>query len=169
MTAGSTSMDRIFIKFANRTARLAGASWTFLLCLAVVIVWALTGPMFGFSQTWQLIINTGTTIVTFLMVFLIQNTQNRDGAALQAKLDELIHAVRNADERFVGIERLSDRELSAILTQVEARAIALRGDGAPVVATRKQDRRRGSGASAARKASGKGGRQTAGRGGKAGA
>ena len=170
MTAGSTSMDRIFIKFANRTARLAGSSWTFLVCLAVVIVWALTGPMFGFSQTWQLIINTGTTIVTFLMVFLIQNTQNRDGAAIQAKLDELIHAVRNADERFVGIERLSDRELSAILTQVEARAIALRGDGAPVVATRKQDRRRSAGTSVGRTAPAKGGRKpAAGRAGKAGA
>ena len=135
-------MDRIFIKFANRTARLAGASWTFLLCLAVVIVWALTGPMFGFSQTWQLIINTGTTIVTFLMVFLIQNTQNRDGAAIQAKLDELIHAVGRADERFVGIERLSERELDAILEEVEARATRLRSQGHPRVATRKEDQAR---------------------------
>ena len=163
-------MDRVFITFANHTAKVAGASWTFLLCLAVVMVWALSGPMFGFSQTWQLIINTGTTIVTFLMVFLIQNTQNRDGAAIQAKLDELIHAVRNADERFVGIERLSDRELSAILTQVEARAIALRGDGAPVVATRKQDRRRSKGTSVGRTAPAKGGRKPAAdRAGKAGA
>ena len=162
MTAGSTSMDRVFIKFANHTAKVAGASWTFLLCLAVVIVWALTGPMFGFSQTWQLIINTGTTIVTFLMVFLIQNTQNRDGAAIQAKLDELIHAVSKADERFVGIERLSDKELSAILMQVEARAIALRGDGAPVVATRQQDRRRSAAAGGgARKPPAKGGRKPA--------
>ena len=161
-------MERFFIHFANGTARLSGKPWTFVGCVAVVLVWAVSGPVFGFSETWQLIINTGTTIVTFLMVFLIQNTQNRDGAAMQAKLDELIHAVRNADERFVGIERLSDRELSAILTQVEARAIALRGDGAPVVATRKQDRRRSAGASAGRASAGKGGRKpAAGRAGKA--
>ena len=96
------------------------------------------------------------------MVFLIQNTQNRDGAAIQAKLDELIHAVSKADERFVGIERLSDKELSAILMQVEARAIALRGDGAPVVATRQQDRRRSAAAGGgARKPPAKGGRKPA--------
>ena len=135
-------MDRVFIKFANHTAKVAGASWTFLLCLAVVIVWALTGPMFGFSQTWQLIINTGTTIVTFLMVFLIQNTQNRDGAAMQAKLDELIHAIRKADERFIGIEHLTDKELDLILAQVEGRATRVHGgnaDDLPVVATRAED------------------------------
>ena len=123
MTAGSTSMDRVFIKFANHTAKVAGASWTFLLCLAVVIVWALTGPMFGFSQTWQLIINTGTTIVTFLMVFLIQNTQNRDAAAMQAKLDELVYATRTARNRFIGIEHLTDTELGEILREVEMRAL----------------------------------------------
>ena len=155
-------MEKFFLRFANHTARLTGKPWTFLVCLGVVIVWAATGPVFGFSSDWQLVINTGTTIVTFLMVFLIQNTQNRDGAAIQAKLDELIHAVRNADERFVGIERLSDRELSAILTQVEARAIALRGDGAPVVATRQQDRRRSTAAGGgARKPPAKGGRKPA--------
>jgi low affinity Fe/Cu permease len=132
-------MEKLFLQFANHTARLAGRSWTFLLCLAVVIVWAATGPIFGFSSEWQLVINTGTTIVTFLMVFLIQNTQNRDGAAIQAKLDELIHAAGNADERFVGIERLSERELDAILAEVEARALRIRTEGSPVVATRKED------------------------------
>src|SRR5687768_5912226 len=119
-------MEKLFLRFANYTARLAGKPWTFLLCLAVVIVWGVTGPMFGFSANWQLVINTGTTIVTFLMVFLIQNTQNRDGAAIQAKLDELLHAVSKADERFVGIEHLSEKELDAILAQVDARAERVR-------------------------------------------
>jgi low affinity Fe/Cu permease len=132
-------MERAFLQFANHTARLAGKPWTFLLCLAVVVVWAVTGPIFRFSADWQLVINTGTTIVTFLMVFLIQNTQNRDGAAIQAKLDELLHAVSKADERFVGIERLSEKELDLILAQVEARAERIRERGGPLVATREQD------------------------------
>jgi low affinity Fe/Cu permease len=135
-------MEKLFLQFANHTARLAGKPWTFLLCLIVVIVWAVTGPIFRFSSDWQLVINTGTTIVTFLMVFLIQNTQNRDGAAIQAKLDELIHAIGTADERFVGIERLSERELDAILAEVEARALRIRSQGVPVVATRKEDEAR---------------------------
>ena len=135
-------MEKFFLRFANHTARLTGKPWTFLVCLGVVIVWAATGPVFGFSSDWQLVINTGTTIITFLMVFLIQNTQNRDGAAIQAKLDELIHAVGRADERFVGIERLSERELDAILEEVEARAIRLRSQGHPRVATRKEDQAR---------------------------
>ncbi|HYD27728.1 low affinity iron permease family protein [Brevundimonas sp.] len=140
-------MEKLFLRFANHTARLAGKPWTFLLCLLVVIVWAVTGPIFRFSGDWQLVINTGTTIVTFLMVFLIQNTQNRDGAAIQAKLDELLHAVSKADERFVGIERLSEKELDLILAQVEARAERIRKRGGPLVATREEDlereRRRG--------------------------
>ena len=134
-------MDRLFVKFANATARVAGKPWTFLLCVLIVVVWAVTGPIFNYSSDWQLVINTGTTIITFLMVFLIQNTQNRDGAAIQAKLDELIHAVSKADERFVGIERLSEKELDAILAEVEARAARVRTKGDPVVATRAQDAR----------------------------
>ena len=135
-------MERFFIHFANGTARLSGKPWTFVGCVAVVLVWAVSGPVFGFSETWQLIINTGTTIVTFLMVFLIQNTQNRDGAAMQAKLDELIHAIRKADERFIGIEHLTDKELDLILAQVEGRATRVHGgnaDDLPVVATRAED------------------------------
>ena len=133
-------MERFFIAFATRTARLAGKPFTFLGCLLVVLVWAATGPIFGFSETWQLIINTGTTIVTFLMVFLIQNTQNRDGAAIQAKLDELLHAVRSADERFIGIEHLTEKQLDKILSDVEARAERVHGANAmPVVATRAED------------------------------
>lgn len=115
-------MEKFFNRMANSTAKLAGRPWTFIACLAVVLAWALTGPLFGFNEVWQLVINTGTTIVTFLMVFLIQNTQNRDAAAMHAKMDELIYAVRKADARFIGIEHLTDRELAIILEEVERRA-----------------------------------------------
>jgi len=114
-------MDRLFASFANQVARIAGSPTTFLLCVAVVVVWAATGPMFGFSETWQLIINTGTTIVTFLMVFLIQNTQNRDGLALQTKLDELIRS-SDAQDEFMGIEKLTDKELVVLHQKCEAAA-----------------------------------------------
>ena len=100
---------------------MAGRPWTFILCLLLVLIWAVTGPVFRFSETWQLVINTGTTIVTFLMVFLIQNTQNRDAAAMHAKLDELVYAVKKADAAFIGIEHLTDKELAAILREVERR------------------------------------------------
>jgi low affinity Fe/Cu permease len=103
-------MDKLFARFANATARITGSPMAFLICLASVVIWAATGPVFQFSETWQLVINTGTTIVTFLMVFLIQNTQNRDGAAIQTKLDELIRA-SDAEDEFMGIEKLTDREL----------------------------------------------------------
>ena len=116
-------MEKLFVRFATLTAKIAGKPWTFIACLGIVLVWAVTGPLFGFSQTWQLVINTGTTIITFLMVFLIQNTQNRDGAAMQAKLDELVFAVREADARFIGIEHLTERELDKILEEVEHRAL----------------------------------------------
>ncbi len=134
-------MEAFFVRIANVTARVAGKPWTFLACVAVVLIWAISGPIFKFSETWQLVINTGTTIVTFLMVFLIQNTQNRDGAAVQAKLDELIHAVRGADERFIGIEHLTEQELDRILEEVEHRARRIhRGrKSLPVVATREED------------------------------
>jgi low affinity Fe/Cu permease len=149
-------MERLFLHIANVSARLAGRPWTFFLCVAVVLAWALTGPMFEFSATWQLVINTGTTIVTFLMVFLIQNTQNRDGAAIQAKLDELLHAVRNADERFTGIERLSDKELYALLEKVQERAILIKGDGPPQVTTPAQERRLAAEAATGRRSAGGG-------------
>ncbi|WP_269514120.1 low affinity iron permease family protein [Brevundimonas subvibrioides] len=115
-------MERLFIRFATLTAKVAGKPWTFIACLMIVLIWAVTGPIFRFSETWQLVINTGTTIITFLMVFLIQNTQNRDGAAMQAKLDELVYAVKKADARFIGIEHLTERELDKILEEVEHRA-----------------------------------------------
>jgi low affinity Fe/Cu permease len=107
------NFHRFFSSFATATARATGTPWAFILCLAVVLVWAVTGPLFGFSDTWQLVINTGTTIVTFLMVFLIQNTQNRDGAAIQTKLDELILS-SDAENEFVGIEKLTEKELQAM-------------------------------------------------------
>lgn len=121
-------MERLFIRFATLTAKVAGKPWTFIACLAVVLVWAVSGPMFKFSETWQLVINTGTTIVTFLMVFLIQNTQNRDAAAMHAKLDELVWATAKAQNRFVGIEHLTDKELDAILEEVEKRAIEIHAE-----------------------------------------
>jgi low affinity Fe/Cu permease len=104
------SLEKTFAQFANATARITGSPIAFLLCVASVAIWAATGPMFKFSETWQLVINTGTTIITFLMVFLIQNTQNRDGAAIQTKLDELIRA-SEAENEFMGIEKLTDSEL----------------------------------------------------------
>ncbi len=118
-------MEKLFVRFATTTAKIAGKPWTFIACLGIVLLWAATGPIFKFNETWQLVINTGTTIITFLMVFLIQNTQNRDGAAMQAKLDELVYAVKQADSRFIGIEHLTEAELDAILDEVEKRGIAV--------------------------------------------
>jgi low affinity Fe/Cu permease len=107
-----------FSQAASATSRWTGKPSAFLACCLIVVIWAATGPLFHYSDTWQLVINTGTTIVTFLMVFLIQNTQNRDNAAVQAKLDELIRASKAKNE-FIGIEHLSDVELDEILEQCE--------------------------------------------------
>ncbi|HEY7242950.1 MAG TPA: low affinity iron permease family protein [Xanthobacteraceae bacterium] len=104
-------MRKLFSRISSAIALKTGRPVVFLLAVATIIVWALTGPVFGFSDTWQLIINTGTTIVTFLMVFIIQNTQNRDGAAIQAKLDELIRSSRAAQNSFIGIENLTHDEI----------------------------------------------------------
>ena len=112
-------MSERFAALANKAATLAGNYVTFLLALGIVLLWAIAGPLFGFSETWQLVINTGTTIVTFLMVFLIQNSQNRDGAAMQAKLDELLRAVEQAREQFIGIEHMTDREIEKIRMDLE--------------------------------------------------
>jgi low affinity Fe/Cu permease len=121
-------MTALFTKFANATAEFTGKPFTFIACFAVVILWAVSGPLFGFSDTWQLVINTSTTIITFLMVFLIQNTQNRDNDALHAKLDELIRAVEAADNKYIGIEHLTDKELKAILIEVEENGDRLRSE-----------------------------------------
>jgi len=103
-----------FTQFAKWTAHISGRPITFALAALVIIVWGVTGPIFGFSDTWQLVINTGTTIVTFLMVFLIQNTQNRDTEALQVKLDELIRATRGAKNLMLDLEELDEKELEEI-------------------------------------------------------
>src|SRR5262249_10182948 len=100
--------------FARHTSSGVGSPWAFTLAVLVIIVWAFTGPIFHFSDTWQLVINTGTTIVTFLMVFLIQNTQNRDAVAIHLKLDELIRALKGARNKLVDLEELSDEELEAL-------------------------------------------------------
>src|SRR4051812_30784062 len=92
---------------------------TFVVAIALIIIWAITGPVFHYSDTWQLIVNTATTIITFLMVFLIQNSQNRDGAAMQAKLDELLRAVDKAREKFIGIEHLTDQQIEMVRSALE--------------------------------------------------
>jgi len=119
------SFARLFSGIANATSQAAGRPLTFMIAAAVVLVWAVTGPVFQYSDTWQLVINTGTTIVTFLMVFLIQNSQNRDSAAIQVKLNELIR-VSSARNSFVGIEHLTADELEEIRTKCEIRAEAER-------------------------------------------
>ncbi|MEP7239247.1 MAG: low affinity iron permease family protein [Devosia sp.] len=105
------SSRSVFSHFAHSVAHLAGRPATFATAVILIVVWAVSGPLFGFSETWQLVINTATTIITFLMVFVLQNSQNRDGEAVQAKLDELIYALRGADNHFVAAERLEDAEL----------------------------------------------------------
>ena len=108
---GHGRLSRLFGEVANQTSQAAGRASAFIVAAGVVIIWAVSGPLFQYSDTWQLVINTATTIVTFLMVFLIQNTQNRDGAALQAKLDELIRATHDARNAYMGIEHLPESEL----------------------------------------------------------
>ena len=155
------SFNRAFSAAANAVAHAAGMPVTFLACCVIVLVWAVSGPFFGFSDTWQLIINTGTTIVTFLMVFLIQNTQNRDGAAIQAKLDELIRA-GHGENTFIGIEHLTEEEVAEFRERCEKAARAHGHDvevemklkaetTAKPIATRKRKK-----AAAATKASAKG-------------
>jgi low affinity Fe/Cu permease len=112
-------MNMFFRKFAHATSDLVGAPWAFVLGLAVIIGWAVTGPVFNYSDTWQLIINTSTTIVTFLMVFVIQNTQNRDAKAIHLKLDELIRGVKGARTEMVALETCTDEELAAFQKEFE--------------------------------------------------
>jgi low affinity Fe/Cu permease len=113
-----------FSKLSNQVAHTLGKPVTFAIAVLVILVWAITGPIFHYSDTWQLIINTGTTIVTFLMVFLIQNTQNRDGVALQAKLDELIRAHQDARDAYMGIEKLDEVEVEKMREDCEEAAHA---------------------------------------------
>jgi len=136
---GGDGFSRIFGDVANKTSQAAGRASAFMLAAGVVLVWAITGPLFQYSDTWQLVINTGTTIVTFLMVFLIQNSQNRDSAAIQVKLDELIR-VSTAHNSFVGIEHLTDDELEEIRDKCERRAEAENVGEASVKRTGKKAR-----------------------------
>ena len=131
-------MEKSFTSIANRVATMAGRPATFAMAVAIVVLWAVAGPIFGFSDTWQLIINTGTTIVTFLMVFLIQSTQNRDGTALQTKLDELIRASK-AQNMFIGIEHLTESEVCRLRDSLEERIRVLAGNPAPGSASDEPD------------------------------
>jgi len=122
MSNDTPTLAARFSSFAQATALWTGHPFAFLLAVTVVLVWIVTGPMFNYSDTWQLVINTGTTIVTFLMVFLIQNTQNRDTLAIQLKLSELVLGMKEADNQFASIEDLSDKELQELHEQCRARA-----------------------------------------------
>ncbi|MBF5089473.1 MULTISPECIES: low affinity iron permease family protein [unclassified Novosphingobium] len=112
-------MSKFFTRWSSAISAAMGRPVAFAIALGTIIVWGVSGPVFGWSDTWQLIINTGTTIVTFLMVFLIQNSQNRDASAMQAKLDELLRALDKAREGFVGIEHLTDEEITALRDALE--------------------------------------------------
>jgi low affinity Fe/Cu permease len=131
-TAGG--VGHFFGEVANTTSLAVGRASAFMVAAGVVLVWAITGPLFGYSDTWQLVINTGTSVVTFLMVFLIQNSQNRDSAAIQVKLDELIR-VSTAHNSFVGIEHLTHDELEEIRDKCEQRAEAEKAGEASVKRT----------------------------------
>jgi len=123
-SGGATEATRLspFARLANAVAWLAGRPATFALCCLVILGWAISGPFFHYSDTWQLVINTGTTIVTFLMVFLIQNTQNREGAALQVKLDELIRATRDAHNKLVSLEKQPEEVVEEVKQEIEREA-----------------------------------------------
>ncbi|MFJ6322207.1 MULTISPECIES: low affinity iron permease family protein [unclassified Rhizobium] len=128
------STSKFFSKFANNIADLSGKPATFAMAVVLVLIWAVSGPFFSYSETWQLVINTSTTIVTFLMVFVLQNSQNRDGKALQAKLDELILSSR-AHNKFVGIEKLDEQQLRDM-----SKTLASKAECVEEVADEKADR-----------------------------
>jgi low affinity Fe/Cu permease len=112
-------MNELFRLFAQKTSQVVGSSWSFILAVVIILAWAITGPVFHYSDTWQLVINTGTTIITFLMVFLIQNTQNRDAKAIHLKLDELLRGVKGARTGLVNLEQLSDEDLERLHKEFE--------------------------------------------------
>ena len=122
------SVSKIFNDLAKWASRTTGRPMTFVLAALTIVIWGVTGPWFGFSETWQLVINTGTTIITFLMIFLIQNTQNRDTAAIQIKLDELIRAMEGAHNALLDLEELEDHELDRLRDDYEALAAKARED-----------------------------------------
>jgi low affinity Fe/Cu permease len=120
------AMKDLFHKIAQKTSEAVGSAWAFMIAIAIITIWAVTGPIFGYSDTWQLIINTGTTIVTFLMVFLIQNTQNRDAKVIHLKLDELIRVTKSARNHLVDLEDLTDDEIKEL--EEEFRRLRERGE-----------------------------------------
>ena len=124
-----TKAQSWFTRMAMAVSKAAGEPYTFVIAIGVVIVWAISGPIFGFGDTWQLVINTGTTIITFLMVFLIQNSQNRDTEALQIKLDELINTLRGTNESLLDLEQLDEKELDEIRETYLAKAAIARREG----------------------------------------
>ena len=115
-------MHKTFTRIATLISTAAGQPLSFIAATMIIVIWGVTGPLFHFSDTWQLVVNTGTTIITFLMVFLIQNSQNRDGAAMQAKLDELLRAVDKAREQFIGIEHMTDQQIELVRAALEKHA-----------------------------------------------
>jgi low affinity Fe/Cu permease len=127
---GDDDMQRFFAVIASRSAYVMGHPAAFLISTALCLLWAATGPMFHYSDTWQLVINTGTTVLTFLAVFLIQNSQNRDGAAIQTKLDEILHSMADARSEFVGIEHLTDVEIGQVKLALE-REVLRSGEAEP--------------------------------------
>ena len=122
------SKNQLFIRFSKWASRASGRPITFVLAVLIIVIWCVTGPIFNFSDTWQLVINTSTTIITFLMVFLIQNTQNRDTGAIQVKLDELIRATKGAHNALLDLEELEESELERIRDQYEKLAAKARSD-----------------------------------------
>lgn len=132
MSSTELLTDRsLFTRLSQTTARWAGKPATFVLAVAIIVIWGLSGPIFGFNDTWQLVINTSTTIVTFLMVFIIQNSQNRDTAAMQIKLDELIVRLEGAREELMDLEELDEDKLEAIRDEFEKRAAEARSKHNP--------------------------------------
>lgn len=122
-------MQHLFTRIASRAAHVMGQPTTFIVAAGFIVVWAASGPLLQYSDTWQLIVNTATTVMTFLAVFLIQNSQNRDGAAMQAKLDEILRVLEKARNEFVGIEHLTDAEIEKIRDALEADVTGKEGDG----------------------------------------
>jgi low affinity Fe/Cu permease len=132
-------MKELFRRFSQRVSDVLGTPWAFVLALLVIAVWAVSGPVFRFSDTWQLLINTGTTIVTFLMVFIIQNTQNRDARAIHLKLDELLRAVHGARTGMIDLENLTDEELDILQEQFR---LVQAGSQAVITAASKEEEER---------------------------
>lgn len=133
-------MDELFTKIASKCAHAMGQPLAFIISTLLVILWAVAGPVFHYSDTWQLVINTATTVLTFLAVFLIQNSQNRDGAAIQAKLDEILRSLDNARDQFVGIEHLTDAQICQIREALESDIKGNDGENAEASVERLLDR-----------------------------